>query len=239
MKCEQVKGLIEDYSYGELESSLQSGVERHLEACRECSKLLEELVAEEKLFSSYAELTSRELGQDSSLWSRVRNSVTGYPVTNFAQNNYPMSNPGEIGGRVACHRISSPKLLRQLSYAAAFVVVVIATTLVTLHYSGGDRKVTERAAKTDGSFQSAMRSIERAEQEYLNAITILSELAEKRKPKLDAKLVAELEHNLRMIDQAIAATSKAYRAHPHDPDLAFYMLSAYRKKVDLLQELIS
>jgi hypothetical protein len=239
VKCEQVNRLIEDYSYGELENSLESGVARHLQTCRECSKLLEELAAEQKLYSSYAEVTSREVEPDSSLWSKVRtrlgNSVTGYPFTNFVQKNDPVGTPGEIGERVACHRIS----LRQLSFAAALVVVTIAATLVTLHYGGGDRKVSEQVGKTDSSCQSAMRSIERAEQEYLNAITILSALAEKRKPKLDARLAAELEHNLRIIDQAIAATSKAYRARPHDQDLAFYMLSAYRKKVDLLQELIS
>ena len=224
MKCEQVNRLIEDYSYGELESSLESEVARHVQGCRECFRLLEELVAEAKLFSSYAELTSREL---------EGNSVTGYPFTNFVQK--PTCTPGKIGDRVAYHRIS----LRELSYAAALVVVTIAVTLLSLHYGGGDRRGSERAGKSDSSFQSAMRSIERAEQEYLNAITILSALAEKRKPQLDARLVAELEHNLRIIDQAIAATTKAYRARPHDPDLAFYMLSAYRKKVDLLQELIS
>lgn len=224
MKCEEVNRLIEDYSYGELENSLESGVARHLQACRECSQLLEDLTAEEKLFSSYAELTSRELEPDSSLWSKVRPRLEETPSKK---------------GRAALWNRHSPGLLRQLSYAMALVVVTIAATLVTLHYGGGDRKVSEQVGKTDGSFQSAMRSIERAEQEYVNAITILTALAEKQKPKLDASMAAELEQNLRIIDQAIAATSKAYRARPHDPDLAFYMLSAYRKKVDLLQELIS
>ena len=229
MKCEQVETLIEDYSYGELENRLESDVARHLDACHECSKLLEELVAEERLFSSYAEFTTREL--------ELGNSA--YPFTDFRQENSAMGTPGEIGERVGYHRVSGPKLWRQLSYAAALVVVTIAATLLTLHYGGSDPKLGEQVGKTDSSFQSAMRSIERAEQEYVNAITILSALAEKRKPQLDARLAAELEHNLRIIDQAIAATSKAYRARPHDPDLAFYMLSAYRKKVDLLQELIS
>jgi hypothetical protein len=228
VKCEQVKRLLEDYSYGELEDGLESGVVLHLQACRDCSQLLEELAAEERLFSSYAELTSRELEQGSLLWSKVRTRLE--------------ETSSRKGWRTALR--THHRLLRQLSYAAALVVVTIAATLVTLHYGGGDhgggdRKVSERAGKTDSSFQSAMRSIERAEQEYLNAITILNALAEKRKPKLDARLAAELEQNLRIIDQAIAATSKAYRARPHDPDLAFYMLSAYRKKVDLLQELIS
>jgi hypothetical protein len=50
-------------------------------------------------------------------------------------------------------------------------------------------------------------------------------------------LVAELDRNPKTIDEAIASAQKAYHAHPADPELAQYMLRAYQRKVELLQEL--
>ena len=46
-----------------------------------------------------------------------------------------------------------------------------------------------------------------------------------------------LKNNLKAIDAAIASAQRAYRAHPADPELARYLLRAYQKKVDLLQDL--
>jgi len=87
--------------------------------------------------------------------------------------------------------------------------------------------------------QSALLSIQRAEQEYIAAIQILGGIVDKRKATLDPSLAAELERNLKEIDERIASTRQAYHAHPADPELAYYMLTAYRKKVELLEELAS
>jgi len=82
-------------------------------------------------------------------------------------------------------------------------------------------------------------AIHRAEGEYQEAIRILTALAEERKASLEPELVKELDQNLRVIDQAIASTRKACEAHPNDPELALYMLWAYARKVELLQDLLS
>jgi hypothetical protein len=49
----------------------------------------------------------------------------------------------------------------------------------------------------------------------------------------------ELERNLKAIDENIEATRRAFREHPSDPEYALYMLAAYARKVDLLQEVAS
>jgi len=86
---------------------------------------------------------------------------------------------------------------------------------------------------------AALLAIHRAEREYQEAIRILTALAEERKASLEPELVKELDQNLRVIDQAIASTRKACEAHPNDPELALYMLWAYARKVELLQDLLS
>jgi hypothetical protein len=52
-------------------------------------------------------------------------------------------------------------------------------------------------------------------------------------------MIADLQSNLKRIDEHIAATRKAYYARPQDPELGLYMLAAYSRKVQLLQELTS
>lgn len=83
----------------------------------------------------------------------------------------------------------------------------------------------------------AMQKIQRAEQDYIDAIKVLSAAVNKRKPALDPQLVATFDKNLAIVDRTIAQTRKAYEAHPGDPEIAQYMLLAYANKVDLLREL--
>lgn len=68
---------------------------------------------------------------------------------------------------------------------------------------------------------------------------LLSTIVEKEKPRLDPRIWDEFERNLRVIDESIAATRARYMAQPADPELAHHMLSAYNRKVELLQELAS
>ena len=89
------------------------------------------------------------------------------------------------------------------------------------------------------SLEAAVRALQRAERDYIDAIQVLSDIVEKRKPTLEARLLKELEQNIRAADASIEATRRAYYSHPSDPYLAQRMLTAYRQKVELLQELVS
>jgi hypothetical protein len=102
-----------------------------------------------------------------------------------------------------------------------------------------DQKSAVEDPAGDKGLEAAVRAIQRAEQEYLQAIQVLSAIVDQRKSTLQAGLVQEMERNLKSIDESIAATRQAYYSHPSDPYLAQYMLAAYSKKVELLQELAS
>ena len=67
----------------------------------------------------------------------------------------------------------------------------------------------------------------------------MNAVVEKQKSSLDPRIIAELQTNLKMIDANIVATRKAYYAHPKDTELAFFMLAAYSRKVELLLDLTS
>ena len=68
---------------------------------------------------------------------------------------------------------------------------------------------------------------------------MLTAVVEKQKSTLDPGIVREIQANLSLVDQHIAATRQAYYAHPADAELAISMLTAYSRKVELLQDLAS
>ncbi len=223
MNCEDAKQHIEDYHDGELPEALAEQVGAHVRGCCECSRELELLRTEDTLYRGYAASLSGQSLNEPAVWERV------HAVARVRPSGY-------AGWLEAVRSAFSP---RRLVLASLLVILSVAGTLLTL------RMLNERQAESvlvsgEGrDFDSAMRSIARAEKEYEKAIGLLSEIVEKRKASLDPQLVAELDRNLKAIDENIAATRKAFREHPSDPEYAVYMLAAYARKVDLLQEVAS
>jgi hypothetical protein len=81
--------------------------------------------------------------------------------------------------------------------------------------------------------------VAQAEQKYLAATAILSRDLKKPDTKLDPVLRARLEVTLAAIDRTIADTREAVGQRPTDPEAVRYMLTAYAKKVEVLQEMAS
>ena len=81
------------------------------------------------------------------------------------------------------------------------------------------------------------QQITKASREYQGAIRLLERTIAKRKTQLDEGTVKQFEGSLAMIDASIASSREALRAHPNDPSAARFLLSAYSKKVELMQEI--
>jgi hypothetical protein len=81
--------------------------------------------------------------------------------------------------------------------------------------------------------------VAQAEQKYLAAIAILYRDVKKPGTTLDPVLRLRFEETLAAIDRTIADTRKAVGQRPTDPEAVRYMLTAYAKKVEVLQEMAS
>lgn len=238
MKCRRVLSLLEGYHDGELGPRRAERVRTHLAACSYCARQLEILEKESDLFRRYMEALEGELRRRPEAWQRLGGALREEEARRRA---------GRLPGIFA--RLPLPAA-RQIALVAAVAVISVAATLVAVRFypglgegGSGEPEVSQGMRQPggagQGSLESALASIRRAELEYQQAIRTLSAIVEKRKASLDAGLVAEFERNLRVIDEAIETTRAAYYARPSDPDLALYMLAAYSRKVELLQELAS
>jgi hypothetical protein len=81
------------------------------------------------------------------------------------------------------------------------------------------------------------QQIARAEREYQKAVRMLDQAIAKRRDSLDAALVKQYESSLALIDSSIAASRRALRQRPDDPTAGQFLLAAYAKKVELMQDI--
>ena len=232
MNCEKIREMLDDYHYGELEAKQADVVAKHLMDCASCRKELSRLEAETKIYEDYGSRTERELELPAEVWHRT--------IARTAAGRQTSSVTWQTRTARIWHRVlPASSWARQALAAALLVAISVAGTLFIVDRYRSQEKPAAVATAGDKSFESALESIQRAEQEYIKAIQELNAIVEKQKPTLDPKVVAELQISLEMVDRNIAATRKAYYAHPKDAELALYMLAAYSRKVELLQDLTS
>jgi hypothetical protein len=79
--------------------------------------------------------------------------------------------------------------------------------------------------------------VARAVREYQGAVKLLESAVAKRKQELDPGAAAQYERSLALIDESITASRRALREHPDDVTAARFLLAAYSKKVELMQEI--
>jgi anti-sigma factor RsiW len=81
------------------------------------------------------------------------------------------------------------------------------------------------------------RQIARAEREYQKAIRLLDQAIAKQRDRLDPALVKQYESSLALIDNSINESRRALRERPDDPTAGQFLLAAYAKKLDLMQDI--
>ena len=81
------------------------------------------------------------------------------------------------------------------------------------------------------------RQIARAEREYQKAIRMVDQAIAKQRDRLDPELIKQYESSLALINDSIAESRRALRQRPDDPIAGQFLLAAYAKKLDLMQDI--
>jgi hypothetical protein len=81
------------------------------------------------------------------------------------------------------------------------------------------------------------RQIARAEREYQKAIRLLDQAIAKQRDRLDPAMIKQYESSLALIDESINASRRAFRERPDNPTAGQFLLAAYAKKLDLMQDI--
>lgn len=211
---------LSDYLDDELQDGERAAVEAHLRACRECTAVLHDL----------QRVVARAQGAA---------AVTRPPLTDLW--------PG-VAGRI--ERIRQPHRLAftigQLAAAAALVAIVSGAVAIRLlgpaaaqrtgqvaAVAPSDAPLPAAAAAADDAPRAAQISL--ADDQYDAAVADLEKALKAGRGRLDQSTIDVVEHNLQIIDQAIAQARDALAADPANAYLSGHLVEARRRKLDLLR----
>jgi len=220
---------LSDFLDGELEAAEETAVATHLRECPECSAVLNDL---KRVVARAQTLDARPPQRD--LWPGVSARIDRLaPALSLSK------------GR----RISFT--LPQLAAAAALLIAVSGTLAVKLtEGTAGPAPVTQATAvpPTDSTQApsdsptvgptGSVGNIERvslADAQYDAAVADLEKALKNGRGRLDKATIEIVEHNLQIIDQAIAQARDALAADPANGYLSGHLVEARRRKLDLLR----
>jgi hypothetical protein len=98
---------------------------------------------------------------------------------------------------------------------------------------GGPKKSPKRYARQENE---KTPNLIPGERDYLKAIAALNATIKSDHRMMRPAVQVEYEHNLAVVNQAIANTRGVAQKNPNDQDTAKFVLSAYQSKVDLLTQ---
>jgi hypothetical protein len=213
---EEYTDQLSDYLDGELSADETAAVEAHLRECAACSAVLNDL---KRVVAQARALDARPPRAD--LW------------------------PG-IAART--ERIAPPRrvslTLPQLAAAAALLVAVTGAVTMKLAAPAPAPAATtaavaqpEPAAAAPANAGTDVRvvPVSFADAQYDAAVADLEKAVKAGRGRLDKSTIDIVEHNLQIIDQAIAQARDALVADPANAYVSSHLVEARRRKLDLLR----
>ncbi|UCE21268.1 MAG: zf-HC2 domain-containing protein [Candidatus Aminicenantes bacterium] len=219
MRCSKAKRLISDYIDNGLKKRQRIRLEKHLHACSDCRKVLEDFREIAKSVKGLEELTPSQ-----KTWLRIRERLK--PEEQRVLTLHPQKRPW-FG-----YLFFPPKLKYALSAALLLVFVVSAVT-IGLKYNAW----TGILGKKD-PMQYTLAKLDEAERHYKKAIKALWEAVSAQEGNFNKQVAEVFRKNLKIIDSSIIACREIVLQEPENIDARNFLMAAYRKKVDFLQEMM-
>ena len=214
MKCAKAKKHISDYIDDDLDPGKVSSLEKHLDACPECRKLLEDF---QRIKQGAKNLAKAE--PSGQLWFRIRSSLE-------EKQQYPEMQP-------RARFLFFPARLRYVVSAALLMFVVAGAVVIGLRIWSGKSTVNQLSGQA-----LALAKIQEAEQHYKQAIKALWEAVQAQKGNIAPEVAETFRVNLQLIDSSLADCRRAVENNPTDVESRYYLLAVYKKKAELLDSMM-
>jgi anti-sigma factor RsiW len=213
MKCAKARKHISDYIDGDLDAGKVSSLERHLDACPDCRKLLEDF---QNIKQKAKNLAKAEPSDQ--LWFRVKSALE-------AKTQYRET-------PLRARFLFFPARLRYAVSAALLMFVVVGSVVIGL-------RVWHRSGVSEVSGQAlALAKIQEAEQYYKLAIKSLWEAVQAQEGSIDPQVAKTFRVNLELIDSSLADCRRVVENNPADVESRYYLLAVYKKKTELLESMM-
>ena len=214
MKCAKAKKLISEYIDGDLGKDAALSLEKHLEACPDCRKLLSDFQQIKQKAKGL-----KKAGPSGEVWFRIQERIK-------EKTQGPVPGP-----RVRF--LFFPARLRYAVSASLLFLVAVGAVVIGLRIGnrGND-------ANGNNGQKYALAKIQEAEEHYKLAIKALWEAVQAQQENFDPKIAETFRLNLELIDASLEDCRKAVANDPDDLESQYYLLAVYKKKAELLDSMI-
>jgi hypothetical protein len=218
MRCADAQEWISEYLDGELGTKREKELKAHLEACPDCRSLARDFA---EIVQQARNLKSPE--PSPSLWPRlaaaVRDSLEETPVAGLRRKG-----AWGVLGNVNRWRFAA---------AAALVLVVVGAVVIR---QAPWRTVADPARRDSAEY--TLSKIREAQVYYEKAIQSLSEAVMSQDSRLPPEIAEIFKSNLAAMDETIQTCRQIIEGDPRNLMARAYLLTAYREKVDTLEEMM-
>jgi hypothetical protein len=227
---------LSDYLDDELSGAERDAVEQHLQGCADCRVVLNDV---KRVVAEAQSMPPRPPKAD--LWAGIAGQITG---TGLGVEHRPRPVPFRL-------TFTMPQLA-----VAAVMLVAVSAGLAWRIADGaaqarsaamvaqgaappGDNQsgvaAAVAASERDASLNPSIVQVAYADAQYDAAVADLEGALRLGRGRLDASTIAVVEHNLQIIDQAIAQAREALASDPANSYLSGHLVDARRRKLDLLR----
>jgi hypothetical protein len=212
MSEDRYKDWLGDYVDGTLKEPDRRLLESHLAVCESCRTLADDLLEIKKAASSLPRLSPPE-----NAWKQIESNLRARQPQSRRFSFWTMSSPWAM--------------------AASIVLLIGALSLYLWLSSAPEELPADDPAALAGYVAS---ELEQAEKHYGNAISGLEQIIDKegQNESLDPEVMAVLNDNLDLIEQAIGESRAAALQDPNNETARESFLSALKNKLNLLQNTI-
>ncbi len=218
MKCADAQEWISESLDGELGAKRQADLKVHLESCPECRSVADDFA---EIVQQAGNLNSPE--PSPSVWPRVAAAVR----ESFEEA--PAAGTRRKSGWGLLWNINRWRF----AAAAALALVVVGAVVVRQAPWRSEPDPVQR-----NSAEYTLAKLREAQGYYEKAILSLSEAVISRDSRLPPEITEIFKGNLAAMDETIQACRQIIEGDPGNLTARAYLLTAYREKVDTLEEMI-
>ncbi|HET7631452.1 MAG TPA: zf-HC2 domain-containing protein [Gemmatimonadaceae bacterium] len=218
--CEVFADALMPLLEGELDGATRLAMEAHARHCAECGALLADL---RRIEHDAARLPTLHPSRD--LWSGVQARIQA-PVVPLAARRPLWMSPRVLGFAAAAAIL----VAAGIGYGAARY-----TTAPAVSLQAAATRATDVPSPVSAGVRLASATPQAVEHSYDAEIAGLRAIITQRRPRLDSSTVAILEHNVAVIDSAIAQCKAALAKDPRSRFLMQSLNQSLGTKVQVLR----